>query len=264
MINPFAIKKWISLLIGPLLTVVLFFIALTFYGLLIGLAFMGVGLLLGAILGNLMLKNPFTMMLEGKGLLCINMDSTGILRPFIVGLDNPYMHGKIGKSHVRDIFDRATVLQLARPQKNTTSLKQTKEGGIEIKLDEQKYNEGRFALFHYPVLIWNDQLKQILTKDFFSEGEKNAFAEHGVLYLNKQLEDLNRYLLNFGRYIVENLKPKSDIWQNKWVIIVIIVAGIALMALFVPAIIKAMSGVSGPVSEAIKSAGTSGALTPLK
>ena len=96
MMNPFKIKKWGALLFVGFFTTICFFIGIRFYNFQIALGTMMAGLLTSVLLGNLLLKNPFTSMLEGKGLLVLNLDSTGIIRPSIIGLDSPYIKGKMG------------------------------------------------------------------------------------------------------------------------------------------------------------------------
>lgn len=271
LINPFVLRKYAAMIFGPLLTVMLFYIATIFYGLLIGIVFYLVGIILGAMVGNLLLKTPFSIMLEGKGLLCFNYDSTGILRPFIVSLKSPYIVGKYNKKKVQDVFDRSTVINLAAPVKNAKPAEMIveppkegepdKRGGIRIELDEKEYNKARFGLFHYPVLIWNDQIKSIITKDWLGNKEKEVFAEHGVLYLNRTMENLTSYVRDFGRYIVEVLKPKESIFKNKWVIIVIVIFLIVLAAMFAPAIINAIKGTAGTITNAAEVA-TQSTVTP--
>ena len=132
MINAFVLKKYGALIMNGMLSTILFFVGLTYYGLLGGLGFMFCGLLLGVLLATIMLKNPFQMMLEGKGILALNIDSTGIIRPFIVSVDPPYIRGKLGKFEMNDVFDRSAIFQIAKPVKNATHAKAQTDGGIEI------------------------------------------------------------------------------------------------------------------------------------
>lgn len=271
LINPFVLRKYAALIFGPLITILLFYIAVIYYGLVIGIIFYLIGIILSVITGSLFLKTPFSAMLEGKGLICFNYDSTGILRPFIVNLQAPYIKGKFNKREVKDVFDRATVINLAAPIKNSTSAEMITEppkegekdmrGGIKIELDEKEYNAARFGLFHYPVLIWNDQIKSIITKDWLGNKEKEVFAEHGVLYLNRTMENLTSYVRDFGRYIVEVLKPKESMFKNKWVIIIIGVFLVVLGLMFAPAIINAVKGSAATITSAAQTAGAS-TITP--
>lgn len=259
MINVFKVKKIASLLLMGLFPTIMFFIAITMWNFLYGLLFLAAGLLLGYIVSSLMLKNPFTDMLEGKGIMAINMDSTGVLRPFIVGLQAPYIKGILNRKQVNDVWDREATFNLAVPKKAGKAEKITvnNKSFFNIQLDEKEYNEGRFALYHYPCIIWNEQTNSLLTKDFFSQKEKNAFTEHGVLYMNRKLEELTGAMLNFGRYVVEQLKPKINILQSKWFWIVIIIVGIIMLALFAKPIIQNIQGVAS-------GGALGGAINPLK
>lgn len=237
MINTFIFKRITALAVSGFLTTTLFFIAGQYYGLFWGIAFFLVGLLLSVVLGSIILLNPFTRMLEGKGVLAINIDSTGILRPFIVSLQSPYIKGKLNKRPINDVWDRETVMQMAAPKKAAAKAIPTEDGGIKIELNELEYNKARFALFHWPVLIYNEQVGSVLTKDFLSTQERDTFAEHGVLFLNRKVEELTHIIRDFGRYVVELTKPKSEWYKNPWLIGFIIFLIIVLAVLFIPPIL---------------------------
>ncbi len=255
--NPFTMKKYSALMLVGMLTVISFVLGNVFFGFIWAIAFMLVGLLLSVFFANLLLKNPFTQMLEGKGLLVLNLDSTGIIRPFIVALNSPYIEGKMGKEKVKDAFDRTAVFQLAVPTVNKTPATPNEKGGITIELTEKEYNEGRFAFFHYPVLLWNDQIKSIITKDFLSHQEKDSFAEHGVLYLNRQMEQLTSLVRDFGRYIVETLRPTVSLFQNKFFWIIVVIAVVVMAFLFGKPLLETSGILTAGVSDSI-----GGAITP--
>lgn len=262
-INFYKVRKWAGLIIGPCLTVLFFYIGTVFWGFLYGIAFFGVGLLLSAFIGNMFIKTPFSEMLEGKGILAVNLDSTGLMNFFVVGLNNPYLRGKYNGQWIKDIFDRDSVFSIAEPKKVKEAANITKDKKLKIEIDMDEYNKARFAFMHYPVLIWNDQVKSLLTKDFFSTGEKDAFAEHGVLYLNKQVEELTVVLRNFGRYVVDQLRPSGGILANKWLWVMIILGiGIVVLAvLFGPAILAQVKGVGSTATSAVTGAKT-GSIIP--
>lgn len=254
MINWFVIKKYAALIIGPMFSVVLFAIGSLFWGIIGGIGMMFAGMLLSLLIGVLLLKNPFNSMLEGKGILVLNIDSTGIISPFIVKVQSPYIRGKFFGQNVEDVFDRSAVAQLAIPKEESGQYKAMDDGGIQITLDQKEYNDGRFALFHYPVLLWNDQLKSIITKDSLSDFEKTTFAEHGVLYLNKKMEELTSVVRDFGRHVVELLKPEKSILKNKWVMIIIIIFVGLMVILLGPMVINGISGLMGNAGGAAQSA----------
>ncbi len=260
--NPFVMKKYSALIISPMISVIGFFIGVTFYNLWWGLLLLFVCLLLGTVVGNLLLGNPFTKLLEGKGILALNLDSTGVIRPFIVNVNPPYLFGKYFGRLVKDVFDRKTVLQFAVPKVAKKTAVKNKRGGLTIDMNEKEYNDGRFAFFHYPCVIWNSQINGLLTKDSLSNLEKECFAEHGILYLNRKMEELTGHIRDFGRHVVELTKPKVSIFQNKWTWIIILIVFVILGILFAPSIIQAIKGVSGSIAPGGLSGIGSAPITP--
>jgi len=256
MLNPFTIKKYVALIINPLIVVIAFFCGIKFYNLWYALGFTLGGIILTTIIGNLLLKNPFTNMLEGNGLLALSMDSTGIIQPFNVFVKGEYIKGTIGGKVISTVFDRNSIFQFGTPitdKKTIFALQGVEEGapgeekvveGLTIKINKQEYGKARFAFMHYPCLIWNNQLGCLVTKEQFSDMEKNALAEHLILYLNRKTDELSIILRDFGRYVVETLKPKSGLLGSKWFWIIMGIGLVILVALFAPAIINAIKGVS--------------------
>lgn len=247
-VNLYVVRKWAGLFMVGVLSLLGFFIGNLYYGFLYSLAFAFGGLLVGVVIANLLINNPFSGMLEGRGILALDITSTGIIRPFIVGVDNNYIRGKVGGRRMSGIFDREAVYNLKTPVKNesgaaqdvrvdTLSIEGERKNIISFKLDEDIYNKARFAMIQYPVILFNSQLNTIVTKDFISDQEKTSFAEHQVIMLNRQLQDLNIHIRDFGRYVVETLKPRSSIWGSKWTWIILIVLFIILAVLFLPAVI---------------------------
>lgn len=210
---------------------------------------LGVGSLLAIVLANFLLNNPFRAMLEGKGLLTLNIDSTGILRPFISSLSQPYIKGRLGGDDVNDVYDRSTVIQMAAPVVGGKAIYDGKT--VKIEISEDDFNRSRFGLYQYPTMIYNAQIKSLLTKDVLSDTEKDSFAEHGILYLNRKLEELTSIVRDFGRYVVELTKPKDKWYNNKFFWIVLIVGAIILLLLFAKPVIEAFMGMGGSAGSAV-------------
>lgn len=282
LLNPFVIKKWIALLVPAILGVTTYAILTVMYGPIIAIFGYLAALIISLLIGSALLANPFTNMLEGQGILAMNIDSTGIITPFLINVNSPYMVGKLQGRPLADIFDREAVMQIAHPRTrggffnffnrgdklvgNTGKLNVTtkttdkgvetiaEERGVHIYLAEPLYNQARFMMFNWPVIIYNNQVKSVLTKDFLSEFEKDTFAEHSILYLNRKLEELSSITRDFARYVVETLKPKGSFLGGSWWIWVIIgIVGVILIAMFGPAI---LSAIKGPGGNAIANAGT--------
>lgn len=259
MLNPFVIKKWGALLLTGLVTTIVFYSALVFTGnLLIACGFMAAGLTISALISNLLLDNPFRAMIEGKGILALNIDSTGVIRPFIMNVRPPYIEGLLGQNLATDVYDREMVYNLAAPQEaGFLQQGEGKDGKVRMAmiLSEEEYNKARFALFHFPVIIYNEQIRSLITKDFLSEQEKATFAEHGVLYLNRKMEELTSAIRDFGRYVVEQLKPNKFTISPTliWIFIIIGIVGLAIWLL--PQIFPGMQQAAGNLVE-----GTAGAV----
>lgn len=145
--------------------------------------------------------------------------------------------------------------------KKTEETKQYHERtlGLKIELDELEMNKARFALFHYPVLIYNEQLGTVVTKDFLSEQEKISFAEHGVLYLNRKMEELTSVVRDFGRYVVELTKPQGgSIFTKWWVWVIVIILVALLVIMFAPSVMKVMGATVSSASGAVQTATAGG------
>lgn len=245
MINFFKLRKWGGIILACFLPCVTFFTVFQFYGLWAGLAALFFSALIASILTNILLKNPFSDMLEGKGLLVFNIDSTGIIKPFLCSVDQPYILGVFNRKKVNDIFDRDTVYNMTPPLKAGKIYKQNEANKMLIVLDDDIYNKSRFGLLQYPVLIYNDQIKSLLTKDYLSSAEKQSFSEHSVLYLNRKLEEVTSILREFGRYVVELTKPKTSIFANKYVKIAIVIVLIILAIMFAKPVLNTISKAAG-------------------
>lgn len=245
MINFFIIRKWGGILIATFLPTITFFIGLQFFGFWAALAAFFFGVIVGGMLCNVMIKNVFSAMLEGKGLLMINLDSTGIMKPFICNVDQPYIKAIFNKKKVNDVFDRDAVFNLNPPLKAGKMYKDSESNRLLLMLDDDLFNKARFGMLQYPVLIYNDQIKSLLTKDYLSNQEKQSFAEHSVLYMNRKLEEVTSILREFGRYVVELTKPKTSIFANPWVRAAIVVVLIILAIMFAKPIMASIQKVAG-------------------
>lgn len=260
-LNTFVVKKWGALILSGFLPSIFFFIGLTFYSFLIALILLMVGVLLSVFVASKLLSNPFTLMVEGKGLLTMNIDSTGVIRPFIVGLNQPYVIGKLQREMVNDVYDREAVLSMAAPIKagqavtsdklNNESEEDKKDPGLYLRLTNDDFNKSRFGMYHYPVLIYNNQVKSMLTKEFLSGQEKQAFAEHGVLYLNRKMEELTGHIRDFGRHIVELTKPKESIFKNKVFLVILIGFVVLMMLLFGKPLLNSIMATGGAAVSAV-------------
>lgn len=251
MVNVYKIKKLGGFILCSFIPLTCFVLGSNFWGFIGGLGIFAIGAIISLLIANSMISNPFTVMLEGGGLLALDISSTGIIKPFICQVNQPYITGKISGDNITDVYDRDAVLQLANPL--TAGKVLVKDGKVTVTLNQDEFNRARFGLYQYPVLIFNGQVKSLLTKDFLSENEKRSFAEHGILYLNRKLEELTGVVRDFGRYIVELTKPQQGFMQKyPWVIWLLIIGGIVILALFIGPVIKqVMGGMQGGAANVV-------------
>lgn len=248
MFNPFKLKRMIAMLMAGVFPIITYMFIepytqepynWSFWALVGGTM---ASVLIFSWIAGLLLRHPFTKLVEGEGLGVLDVSSTGVVTPFLINLKNSEVRGRLGKIDIKGVFDRESVYQLSDPVNVKAPLEINKEtGDITIKISNADYHRSRFALYHRPLLIYNSQIQSLLTKDYLSDKEKNTFTEYGLLYLVRKVEELSTAMLNFGRYVVEMTKPKTDFLKTYgWIIIVI---GIGLLAvLFGPAIIEAIRG----------------------
>ena len=83
---------------------------------------------------------------------------------------------------------------------------------------------------------------------------KETFAEHTVLYLNSKMKELTSAVRDFGRYVVETLKPKTNLLQSKLFWFIVIIGLVLIGALFFPAILEAIGGAWQGGTEAVSTA----------
>jgi hypothetical protein len=253
MINVFVIKKWSALLLMSFAPTIAFTIFSSIYGVMIGTGTFLLVTIIMLLLSNKLLDNPFRQMIEGKGLLVFKMDSTGVIMPFIANVYQPYIKGKVKGQTVSDTYNRNAVYSLSTTG-TAKAVMDDKNKTIKFELSEEEFNTSRFGMYHYPVLIWNDQAKTLITKDFFNKKEMSLFSEHTIIFLNRKVEELTNHTRDFGRYVVESLKPSGNVFGGwlTWIIIIGVI--VILLVMFGPQLLGAIQGAGGSVSQAVGTA----------
>ena len=263
MLNVYKIRRIASYILASFIPATTFGVLLFMYGIWAGI----IGLIFSSIImvfiGGAMIKNPFRSVLEGKGILGLTMDSTGILDLFVLGVHDDRLKGKLHGLDIEDIFNREAVFQTRTPKNGTYHIveKGENKGTVVVALDQPEFNRARFSMLGIPTVIWNKQAKSILTKEFFSDKEKDSFAEHSIIYLNKNLKELNNSMRDFSRYVVETtLQKGGGLLSSKWTWIIIGVAILIMIILFGPAILNSLtsSGALGAANTAVNTAASAG------
>jgi len=269
MFNPFIAKKWAVIILTPAISAFMFYIGIYYYGLTGGIAFVFVGMLLTSLLTIMLLKNPFTDIVEGKGVLAFAFSSTGIWRPFVVKTAPPFLFGTVAGKKIKDIFDRKAAFSLTKPTVVSKPLEKITKGpnagGIRIEISEEDYNNSRNAMYHWPMLIYNEAIGSFIPKQYFMDLERNAFAEHSILFLLKELQDLSYNVKDFGRHVIDQLRPKLKI-SNSIIFWILLILGLGVAAVFFgPDLLSMISGAAGQAGQTVTEAAgaTQGVVTPV-
>lgn len=276
--SPLKVKKYIGFtLIAGLPTLMFFLFQLFNYGFLFGLLAWFLGLILAMILTTMVLyKHPFISLAENKGLVVLTIDSTGVIQPYIIQSDGRNMGGKIRGRQSHSTFDRNVMGYLRMPKPATlvkklfkkptpeemienkitpAQLKEQKEryDNANFEIQELKTPKGDKSSFGYafggmPCLFYNTKLDTFISKEDLVNLESDGTIKHFVGYLKQKVEELNINLRDFGRYVVEQTRPKkgSDIFKNPMFWIILLGVGAVIMVFLF----------GGDVSGALSNAGT--------
>ena len=262
----FAVKKYGAFCLAGFLPAMALLISAIMFDLFMAIMICMAFLALGVVLAAKMIDHPMLGLLEGKGMLTMTWDSTGIIETFLVQADAPFVRGKFKNKTKETMFDREIVNYILPPKQGkmveaTTIDNQGNVTGkkkVLIMPDQEEKPDYLFSFGSYPCFIFNKSLDNFLQKSLLSNFESNTFVKHMVLHLLKKTEDLSIHVRDFARYIVEATRPKKN-WfaQNSWVVWMIIIGVIIVLGiLFVPALLESFGGAELP------SLPTGGTLTP--
>lgn len=261
--NFFSVKKYGTYFMMAFVPAIVFFMCLVYYTYFMAVAIFFAVTLMMILIGNLIIRHPMLALIEGKGMLTMTWDSTGVIETFLVNADAPFVRGLYRKKMKETMFDREIVNYLIPPQKgriveasmlNAQGQIIGKRKVLIMPTQEEK-PDYLFSFGSYPTFIFNKSLDNFMQKSLLSNFESNTFVKHMVLHLLKKTEELSRHVRDFARYIVEQTRPKAG-WfaQNRWIIWLILIAAVVLLLImFVPAIFDTVTSggglpIPGPVN----------------
>jgi hypothetical protein len=254
-VNLYKVKKWgagAMIAFVPTITFFIMILSADFVQAIIGF---GIVTPIVILLSHKLTAHPIIDYLEGKGLLVLTLDSTGVIDAFIVGVKNPYIAGNYKGKNIETIFDRESLAYMTPPKKIMGILKKPDDKKKAEDFDEltmlvpKERNSVQFGFNQFPVLIYNKNLETFITKDALANFEKDTFVNHMVLYLNRKVEDLTSQLRDFARYIIEQTRPKKSLFGSalfKWLLIIIVIA--VLAALLAPYIMGGAESIAAPAT----------------
>jgi len=256
MINWFKIKKYITFLIMSAVPLAAFFASLISLNDLLMSAI--VWLMVTAVMmfiASRFLAHPLLNLLEGSGILGMTFDSTGVIQPFTIHVNPPYIRGRLGRKEIEDIWNRDATFYLKNPRPGKMAVAEGADGEeyevIVLGKKGEDHNEKLFNFEGHLTFIYNKTLDEFLTKDALAKFEKSTLVKHAVLYLNKKAEELDAKIRDFARYIVEQAKPKKFWGMGNWFWVIIVVAVLLILLLFLPAFMDVFSSGIGGISQVV-------------
>jgi len=232
----FMFKKLLLFFINSISSIIVFsLILLLTYDLAISLAgSLMIGIALSFIFSKL-LSHPFLQMLEGKGILALTIDSSGVVKPFICRVNPPKVWFKLDGKELDDVWDRNLVFYLDQPQEGRYAIAKGSNGKeYEVLVLGEKGSDKSDKLYNfsgYPLFIYNKQLESFLTKDSLMKFESQTLAKHNIIRLNAKVDELVSNIRDFARYVVEQTKPKKSLLSSSNIIIIMLI--IAIITIFV-------------------------------
>lgn len=234
MVNLYKVKKWSAnflMAFLPTITFLIMILTADFFQAIISFFIM---IPFAMFISGRLMSHPIIEFLEGKGLLVWTIDSTGLIEPFLVNVDSPFLRGNHKGKEIETVFDRDSISYMKPPRKIGGLVKEDdKEIELKLRIPKDKKNDITFGLSTFPVLIYNKNLEQFISKEALAKFEKDTFVTHMVLYLNKKAQDLTNQLRDFARYIVEQTRPKKPLLGGwlKWVLVLAAILIIGMLAL---------------------------------
>lgn len=233
MINPYIIRKYLAYLLLGTMPMCAIVFGISQYGLYKGIIIASGTMLVCAFLTNVLIDNPFRRMLEGKGLLVIGLDSTGVLDFHVLGVSNGRLTGNIIGKKIYEPYDQNLIHTLYQPKVHLDGYVMHEKEEEELMIvDMRKFRQFKFGFNQYPVLLFNKVTRKLMTKEFIG-GNERMMASHLVYVASERAKDLNATMLNFSRTVVDKEHNTGGIDMGKllkYFLIGIIVLGIGFFA----------------------------------
>jgi len=233
MVNQYKMQRMMGLGLAaavPTLTTV-FMIVLTKD--IVASTFMGIAAVpLMVFAGGKFITSPWREMLEGDGVIVMDITSSGIIKPFIARPNMPYVDVQVHGNFFRSIYNRSIGMYLKEPE--PARMNDTGET-IKFELPKDNYSKSYFALADKPILFWNSKLNTFLTKEVLAEKENSLMIENTALQTLDQVRNMRKDLHELTRTVVDQFKPNAfgELLRNPWFVMIIVVTTMFLLFMFV-------------------------------
>lgn len=274
----YGILKTMSFLMVALLPLMavfmLLFIGLPAFGVMAG------GILLAVILvlffNTLTSMNPWIRAIQGKGILIMDINSTGVGKVYNaivrnnpiggVDLEIDFGGGNVEKmAYERSITHRikAPIKAIISFAKGKRTIDNSQEPGVMIKLTDDKYQQSIWKFDYLTFAFYDSVAGVLLTKPVLSDTEKQLMIEYISLNEWRELKSLNIQMRNFTRGIFDMIANKmGGLASNPMIIIIIVIVVLLVIVvaaiIFMPGLAEQVLGTGKQVAQQ-----TTQAITPL-
>jgi hypothetical protein len=199
--------------IGPVLAIIAMVLSAIYLKLAI-MESMLIGIIVGlgsAVIIKHFLDSAFNKILEGKGIGCFVLDSSGVLVPLVAKFERPNVSTSFMGKKIETLFDRKMVFPLAQPIKSRYQEFVAADGNTYCAFVTKKENliAEKFSFFQIPFFLYNSISDSFYTKDGLADRESEDDVLHALLFQNRRLEEFLSAQREQLRFLAEQYKPKA-------------------------------------------------------
>lgn len=189
-------------------------------------------------IGNIVTsQNPWVQAIEGRNMLCFDINSSGIVKLFSVIIQVPDIKLKTNKGSEMRIYDRMISFVLKTPEGKMLVKENEDEDTLVFNMPRKDFQKSLFKSGYLNFLIYNSQTGMFLTKEFLAKSEKELMIEYVTLNEWKELKELNKIMRDFTRQTMDTINNtlggilESPIFKVVALIFVALVVGFIGIAL---------------------------------
>lgn len=251
--------------------IIIFLVAIgtLFYGgILSGLLFGIIGMMPLYFLVSGFLNDPLFQLVDGKGILCLGVDSTGYITPYNAEVALPNIFMKVRGKVIDGTFDRKITDYLADPKKANAYI-EPESGDLYLRLPKKDIKKKEFRLAGArPTFFYNEKTGTFWDKDTLAGMESKTITENLAVLTLMRFRTFIAAVGALNKHFADLHKPNrmlellSSPWIKALIIIILIVVVIMFLAPNLPTIMSSFGGVTETVLGATGGAATAPLSSP--
>lgn len=240
----FLLKKFIAFFIAGMLPFAsILYSVFVFGGNLISLVVCGLcGLIAGILVGFILIDCPWIAVMEGRGLACLELNSTGMANFYLTTTNLPYMIVNAARGKISTLFNRSLSMYI---RKEPLPMKMEDKGeNITFTMPKSDVSESTFKIYGMPFFIFNSKINSFVSKEMLANQENKIMTEHLALELKERSKEMIARLQDQGRSVMDMLRPSSflEFVSQPYVLAIIIALSLLiLLFMFMPKIMPVLN-----------------------